>query len=179
MTTSGRSSDTQRRDRNQGVLALVLGTAVVALIVITVSVLTPVSHPLAVRPTSSRTPTAPPSVVAAPTDVPTSSAIPIADGVPPQIVLVEGDLIANPPEFPLWSHDSTILAATGLGERQGYSAIGYVTDADQVCIYMYTDNGGHGDCSTTYAEFNANGATLEHNGWQIHWWADGRVEWID
>ena len=108
---------------------------------------------------------------ASPTPTPTEPVGPL------EFVLVEGDFVANPPAQPLGvGLRGDVIFATGLGQRGGFSAVGFATDADEVCIMLYYEGGGTGDC-TDYAGAEA-GLVVDRGSWSITWWPDGRVEWV-
>jgi len=115
--------------------------------------------------------------VAVPTASPTRTPTPTETVGPPEFVLVEGDFVANPPAQPLGiGLRGDVIFATGLGQRGGFSAVGFATDADEVCIMLYYEGGGTGDC-TDYAGAEA-GLVVDRGSWSITWWPDGRVEWV-
>jgi hypothetical protein len=106
-------------------------------------------------------------------------------GPPPTIVIVDGDLVANPPTDgrsigQVGHNGGEIIQATGLGERYGYYFTGTVGSENRVCLNIYSVDGetGSGVCDS-YAHFQESGLMFDHGSWQIRWWADGRVDWVE
>jgi hypothetical protein len=168
---SGRLSATSPAVREWiGAMAVVVGVAAVLAFLILLTEPTSVPRPAANSPTPSRSATPNPSATPDP-------------GPPPAIVLVEGDLLVNPPADGrsighLSRSGGEIVAATGLGEREGHYATGLVGSENEVCIYLaQADDGTAGGSCASYAVFEQFGLRIDDGMWQVRWWADGRVEW--
>jgi hypothetical protein len=124
-----------------------------------------------------------PLVLTAPTDNEPSGPRTAARTQPLQLdlelVQVGEDLVAHPPPgAPLYTMTwpDGVLAATALGEIGGYEAIGILTDRARVCMVLNDAAGGSGWC-IPYAEFESEGFFMDRGSWDIHWFADGTVEW--
>ncbi len=113
------------------------------------------------------------------TSTPTATPAPPADEAgPPEITLVGGDLLAEPPAgVSITIPGNVVIAATKVGEQSGYTAYGLVGDANKVCLLVEHDGVSTGDC-VTYEEFEQGGVTLDRVDWHVRWWADGRIEWV-
>ena len=162
-TRQERAAADARRRRRRVIIAVAVGGAVA----IGVGTVAGVALLSGADPTAAPTPTA--------TAVPSDDAAPVG---PPEIALVGGDLLANPPEgVTLTIPGNTVIAATEVGERDGYTAYGLVGDSNQVCLLVEHEGTSTGDCAT-YQEFAQGGVTVDRVDWQVRWWADGRLEWI-
>jgi hypothetical protein len=96
-----------------------------------------------------------------------------------QLVQVGEDLVANPPPGPplyTMTWPDGVLAATRLGEMAGHEAIGILTDRARVCMILNDQASGSGWC-IPYRDFESEGFFMDRGSWDIHWFADGRVEW--
>ena len=113
------------------------------------------------------------------------AAEPRAAGAPVllQIEQVGTDLLANPPDqrtsdvINLIAEPGKPLAATDLGERGGYSALGVLTDSGKVCLRLAPATGSSMIGCVTDSGFLRGGITIDHGAWQIQWLPDGTVVW--
>jgi hypothetical protein len=75
-----------------------------------------------------------------------------------------------------WTVPDETIAATALGERAGWVAQGYLTDAGTFCMSIENGADGHGNC-VPGAEFMMEGITIDRGAWQVTWRPDGTVTW--
>ena len=123
-------------------------------------------------------PPAPQQTIAAPTATSTPSPTPTPT---PTYTLVQvgEDLMANPdPDRPLtnWTEPDELVAATALGERAGWTAAGYLSDAGRFCMSINNTLEGHGNCVPGEV-FMEEGITVDRGGWEVTWMPDGTVTW--
>ncbi len=161
--------------RRQRIMAVVGGVAVAALAAAVTAGL--LAIPEDQGDSEAVAPTVATSIAPVPTQ--TVDAIPLAD-----MHIVQGvqDLIASPRdinEVPGIAVPDEGVEATLITVRpDGREAIGVLTDAGNVCLYVYDFPVQEGrTICTAYVDFLGNGVVVDRGAWDVHWWADGSIVW--
>ena len=80
--------------------------------------------------------------------------------------------------------NGSLVDSTYLGARDVWHAFGLLSDQGDVCMWVTVADPvanpgltGSGTCAT-FAVFTQFGVTINHGGWDVHWSADGTVDWV-
>lgn len=68
------------------------------------------------------------------------------------------------------------LVAIPLGEHDGFTAYGVLTESQTVCVHLSNGLEGTGACSTL-ADFPTTGVDVDRGFWGVIWNPDGSVSW--